>query len=70
MVYRAYRYPYDYIPQADLPEEKAIAPIDVTAFRVRGASPKGARSETMVEGVIPYQTSSALCVISDTDGAK
>ena len=70
MVYRAYRYPYDYAPQADLPKEIAISPIDVTGFRVPGASPKGPRSEVVMKGVVPYQTSSALCVVSDTDGVK
>lgn len=70
MVYRAYRYPYDYVPQVTPSREIAIAPLDVTSFRVPGASPKGPRSEVIVEGVVPYQTSSALCVISDTDNAK
>jgi len=67
MVYRAYRYPYDYVPQADPPEEAAIAPVDVTAFRMPNASPKGPRSQVSVEGVLPFQSSSALCVVSDTD---
>jgi hypothetical protein len=69
MVYRAYRYPYDYIPQLDPPKEVSIEALDVTRFRVPGASPKGALSEISVDGVIPYQSSSALCVISDTDDA-
>jgi hypothetical protein len=60
--------PYDYIPQLDPPKEVDIAPpLDVTFYRVPGASPKGPVSEISVEGVHPYQTSSALCVISDTD---
>ncbi|MCG8638937.1 MAG: aryl-sulfate sulfotransferase [Desulfobacterales bacterium] len=67
MVYRAYRYPYSYVPQAEPPEEKSIAPIDVTNFRVKGARPRGAVSEVGVEGVKPYQSSSTLCVVSDTD---
>jgi len=69
MVYRAYRYPYDYIPQVKEPDEIEILPIDVTNFRVKGAKPRGPQSETVVEGIIPYQSSSALCVISDTDNA-
>lgn len=67
MVYRAYRYPYDYAPQLDHPEEVSIETLDVTEFRVKGASPKGAQSQVSVDGVIPYQSSSALCVVSDTD---
>jgi len=67
MVYRAYRYPYDYIPQAEVPEQIEIAPVDVKDFRVKGASPRGPKSESSVEGVVPYQSSPALCVLSDTD---
>lgn len=67
MVYRAYRYPYDYVPQIASPEEVDINPIAVTDFRVPGARPRGAQSESIVDGVVPYQTSSALCVLSDTD---
>ncbi|MCP4021359.1 MAG: thioredoxin [Desulfobacteraceae bacterium] len=70
MVYRAYRYPYDYIPQAEPPKEVEIQPLDVTTFRLPGASPKGPKSEIIVEGLKPYQTSSALCVLSDTDEAS
>jgi hypothetical protein len=67
MVYRAYRVPYDWVPRLDRPRETAIAPIDVTAFRVPGAAPGGAEAEISVEGTLPYQSSSALCVVSDTD---
>ncbi|WP_136808280.1 aryl-sulfate sulfotransferase [Desulfosediminicola flagellatus] len=70
MVYRAYRYPYEYIPQVDVPQEVDIKPINVVDFRVEGASPRGARSESLVDGVVPYQTSSALCVLSDTDDGE
>jgi hypothetical protein len=69
MVYRAYRYPYDYIPQAGTPQQKDIQPVAVADFRLPGASPRGARSTTEVAGTLPYQSSSALCVISDTDAA-
>jgi len=68
MVYRAYRFPYEWIPQVDPPKEIPIEPVDVTSFRMPGASPKGPRSEVTVEDTVPFQTSSALCVISDTDG--
>ena len=35
--YRAYRYPYDYVPQLESPVEVAIEPIDIHSFRVEGA---------------------------------
>jgi hypothetical protein len=67
MVYRAYRYPYAYVPQQDPPKEVAIEPLDITTFRVSNSQPKGPRSQVSVAGVLPFQSSSALCVISDTD---
>lgn len=67
MVYRAYRFPYDWIPQVNPPVETRIDPVDVSTFRVPGASPMGARSDITVEGTLPYQESTALCVVSDTD---
>jgi hypothetical protein len=70
MVYRAYRVPYEWVPQVDQPRETAIAPIDVTTFRVPGGAPGGTEGEVQVEGTLPYQSSSALCVTSDTDEAE
>jgi len=69
MVYRAYRVPYDWIPHLDRPRETAIEPLDVSTFRVPGAAPAGAEAEVGVEGTLPYQFSSALCVLADTDEA-
>ena len=67
MVYRAYRVPYEWVPQLDQPRETAIAPIDVTTFRVPGAAAAGTEAAVSVEGTLPFQSSSALCVTSDTD---
>ena len=38
MIYRAYRVPYEWIPQLEKPVETSIEPIDITKFRVLGAS--------------------------------
>ena len=70
MVYRAYRIPYDWIPQIDPPKEIPIEPIDVTNFRVPGASKPGPKRVVQVEGVLPYRSSSALCVEVDVDEKK
>ena len=67
MVYRAYRAPYDWVPQVEPPAETPIERIDVTSFRVPGAAPVGPREEVAIEGTEPYQSSSALCVVSDKD---
>jgi len=67
MVYRAYRVPYEWVPQLDRPKEKAIERIDVTTFRVPGAALPGPRQVTAVDGVRPYQGDAALCVQVDVD---
>src|SRR4051812_1951156 len=33
LVYRAYRAPYDWVPQLEKPQERAIGRLDVTTFR-------------------------------------
>ncbi|MGF7184910.1 hypothetical protein GGQ84_000995 [Desulfitispora alkaliphila] len=64
MVYRAYRVPYQWVPQLEQPQETPIEPIDVKTFRVPGAAPIGRKKETEVDGVIPYQGDTALCVMA------
>jgi hypothetical protein len=39
MIYRAYRVPYEWVPQEARPEEKPVAPLDLRTFRVPGAAP-------------------------------
>jgi hypothetical protein len=65
MVYRAYRVPYEWVPQLERPEQTPIKKIDVSTFRVPGAAPLGPRRVTAVEGVRPYQGDAALCVQVD-----
>ena len=67
MVYRAYRLPYEWAPQADRAEETPVRPVDVTTFRMPGAAPMGPRDVSEVAGARPYQNASALCVQSDVD---
>ncbi|WP_099467685.1 aryl-sulfate sulfotransferase [Konateibacter massiliensis] len=61
MVYRAYRVPYEWVPQLEKPEETPIEPIDVNDFRVKGAAPKGTKSVAAVAGTAEYQEGAA-CV--------
>jgi hypothetical protein len=68
MIYRAYRVPYEWVPQLEKPAEQAIERIDVTRFRVPGASPRGARRTVDVAGVLPYRPDAALCVRTDVAG--
>jgi hypothetical protein len=54
MVYRAYRVPYEWIPQLDRPSETSIEKLDITTFRVPGAaSGAGTGKITVTEGVNP-----------------
>ena len=69
MIYRAYRVPYEWVPQVEKPRERPIERIDVSRFRVPGASPSGARRVVSVEGVRPYQPDAALCVRTDVGDA-
>ena len=62
MVYRAYRYPYDYVPQEPKPEEVAIEPVDVKQFRMPGAAPMGTVTPTKVDGVKGYGEVAGFCV--------
>jgi len=67
MVYRAYRAPYNWVPQLDEPKQVAIEQIDVKTYRMPGAAASGAKKETTVEGVLPYQGDAVLCVAADIE---
>lgn len=65
MVYRAYRVPYEWVPQLPRPEEKAIEPLDIANFRVPGAAPRGAHSVVEVAGTISYGDGAACVARTD-----
>lgn len=67
MVYRSYRYPYDWVPQFEKPEEISIEKIDVKNFRVPGAASSGAMKVAIIEGVKEYDSKGAFCVISSNE---
>jgi hypothetical protein len=52
MTYRAYRVPYEWIPQLDLPDEKTIEAPNVSKLRVPGAPLGPGGKVTKVEGII------------------
>ena len=49
-VYRAYRVPYDYCPQAKVHEQIAIPRIAIQDFHLPGAAPKGGAETVHVAG--------------------
>ena len=63
VLYRAYRIPYDWIPQLDAPEEVAIPTCDNTAFRMPGAQATGYdEAEVVVPGTKGFASDMAHCV--------
>lgn len=49
VVYRAYRVPYEWVPQIQNVSEKAIEKVDKQAFRVPGAAAKGIIDDTTIK---------------------
>jgi hypothetical protein len=70
MIYRAYRVPYDWIPQLSKPQETSVERVDVKTFRMPGASFSGCKREIIVPGVIPFQGDTALCVAAVGEGEE
>jgi len=79
LVYRAYRAPYAWVPQLEVPPETAIARLDVTTFRVPGAAAIGRHRVVEIAGgdnaqLIAdagggHEPGGALCVTSDHEQA-
>ena len=69
MVYRAYRVPYDWVPQLDQPEEKEIVPLQIAEFRVPNAAPIGTDSVATVAGTTSYGEG-AFCVATVDESNK
>lgn len=65
MVYRAYRYPYEYVPQLEKPVETPVEKLDCHDFRVPGASSSEIKEVTEVAGTEGYNFKIDACV---TDG--
>jgi hypothetical protein len=53
---RAYRVPYEWIPQLPKPEETGVAPLNVSRFRVPGAEAGPGGKVTVIAGINPEPT--------------
>lgn len=62
MIYRAYRLPYEWVPQVTHPAHAPIERIDTASFRVPGAAPLGPMDAVRVEGTIGYFGGAGHCV--------
>jgi hypothetical protein len=67
LVYRAYRVPYEWVPQVDKPEHRAIARIDNNQFRVPGSLIKEPLKTTTVAGAKEPSSEVELCVVPETE---
>lgn len=72
MVYRAYRVPYEYVPQLPTPVETTIERLNISTFRVPGAAPLGCDNITRVQGTQDASRAgeSSICVVSEEDLAE
>ena len=66
LVYRAYRYPYSWVPQLAQPKARAVPRLVVADFRVEGAAPRGALRETVVAGTASAGEESSFCVTPES----
>jgi hypothetical protein len=69
-VYRAYRVPYQWVPQLDRPEEKKIERVTNSTFRVPGGEVKPEQGVTSVEGARGFTAQPELCVVDMENAAK
>jgi hypothetical protein len=65
LVYRAYRYPYSWVPQLSRPVETPVIPLDKTTFRVPGAAPVGRDRITEIAGVQFTHEDDDFCLITE-----
>jgi hypothetical protein len=70
LVYRAYRAPYEWVPQRERPEQAPVRKLDRRTFRVPGAAPLGRDREVVVARAREYAEDPALCVISNGEGTR
>ena len=74
MMYRTYRYPYEYVPQVEKPVEVPVERIDNMKFRMPGAASCELQNITEVPEALGYSSKIAACVTEETadeeEGAK
>ncbi len=68
MVYRSYRYPYEYIPQLDKPKETGIGRIERSTFKVPGGNVREPQNVMTLETGDGYEMAPQLCVLTDEEG--
>ena len=64
-IYRAYRYPYDYVPQLDAQEEVPVEKVNNMTFRMPGADEGMLENITEVPEATGFTTKMAACVVEN-----
>ena len=66
-IYRAYRVPYEWVPQLDRPEETAVQKIDNSRFRVPGSEWKEEKGVIVIEEATGFGPSQTCVVNTEKD---
>lgn len=66
LIYRAYRYPYEYVPQVEKPLEVAVKKPDIQKFRMPGAADSAITHMTNVNGTWGFEGKMDSCVTDDS----
>jgi hypothetical protein len=67
MVYRSYRYPYEWIPQLDTPKEVGIPQTDRSTFHVPGSHTEAPVNVSVFDAGDEFETDVQLCIVADAD---
>ena len=67
MVYRAYRYPYEYVPQLPKPVEVPVERVNNMTFRMPGAAEGMLENITVVPEALGYTSKMAACVTEEEE---
>ena len=67
MFYRAYRYPYEYVPQLEKPVETPVERVDNMTFRMPGAADCKLQNFVEVPEAKGYSSKIAACVTENSD---
>lgn len=67
LVYRSYRYPYEWIPQLNRPQEAPVPRIDCSSFRVPGDKQEEPKNVSVFESGDEYSGGDQVCIVTDDD---
>ena len=65
LVYRAYRVPYEWVPQLDLPEEIPVLRLNASEYSISGHPPKDVRRLATIEGTRSADSDVQTCVLPE-----